>query len=67
MRIYGENLPAQRVHQNATRNFLPDSRQQQQKRFGILVVHRTQWLESRLAKLRHDDVEKIADRMRFLV
>lgn len=67
MRIYRENLPAQRIHQNASRNFLADSRQRQQESFGILVAHLAQWLQSRFAELCHDDVEKIADRLRFLV
>lgn len=67
MRIHGENLPAQRIHQNAARNFLPDPRQRQQKGFRILVAHRVQRFQSRLAEPCHDDVEKLADRRCLLV
>jgi len=67
MRIHGENVPAQRIHQNAARHFLADSRQRQQESFSILVAHLAQWLQRWLAKLYHDDVEKIANRLRLLV
>ena len=64
MRVHRKNLPAQRIHQNAARRFLPHTRQRQQEFF---FVHRAQRLERRLTKLRHDDVEKVADRTGFLV
>ncbi len=67
MGVHRENLPVQRVHQNAARHFFANPRQRQQKIFRIFVAHLAQWLESRFAELVHDDVEKIADRLRFLV
>ena len=60
-------MPAQRIHQNASRHFLPNSRQRQQEGFGILIAHLAQWLQRWFAELFNDDVEKIADRLRFLV
>ena len=67
MRVHRKNLPAQRIHQNAARRFLAHPRQRQQKIFGLLAAHRAQGLERRLAKPRHDDVEKAANRLGFLV
>ena len=67
MRVHGKDLPAQRIHQNATRHFLADSRQRQQKSFGIRVAHLAQRFQRRLAKLRHDHIEQLADRLGFLI
>ena len=67
MRVHGEYLPAQRIHQNAARHFFADSRQRQQEGFGIFVAHLAQRLQRRLAELCHDDIEQLADRLGFLV
>ena len=67
MRVHRKNLSSQRIHQNASRRFLPHPWQRQQKRFGLLVTHPTQCLERWRAKPRHDHIEKIADRPGLLV
>ena len=67
MRVHGKDLTPQRIHHHAARHFFANSRQRQQKSFGLLIAHLAQRLQRRLAELFHNDVEQIADRTRFLV
>lgn len=60
MGIDRENLPVQRIHQNASRHFLADTRQRQQKLLGLRIAHLVQMLQRRLAEFVHDDVEQFA-------